>query len=322
MNIYYVYFYLRSDFTPYYVGKGKNKRAWIKGNREIKPPKDKSKIILVEQNLTDIQAFILERYYIRWFGRKDLGTGILRNMTDGGEGVDSRTARKIAQDRVKNKTHNWLKKEDGSSLGQKICQIQIEQNKHPFQKDKNGSSPGIRANLKNIENGTHPFLKKGDGNSLGKIVANERIKNGTHNFQTISFEERSKRGKDISKKLLQEGRHNLQKREDGSSVASDRVKNETHNLLNSVSCFDETGKCIQIPKEIYFSQTGPKENWKWKQISTGTVTARNKKGDCKNIPLSVYNSQTGPREDWEWIAVNSKEGKMRKNSNDTMNNIA
>jgi hypothetical protein len=87
MNIYYIYFYLRSDYTPYYVGKGKEKRAWEKGKGEIRPPKDKSKIILVEQELSELLAFILERYYIRWFGRKDNNTGILRNKTDGGEGV-------------------------------------------------------------------------------------------------------------------------------------------------------------------------------------------------------------------------------------------
>lgn len=71
MNIYYVYFYLRSKDsktakagTPYYVGKGKGKRA-TENHIWHRPPKDKSKIILVEQNLTELQAFILERYYIR-----------------------------------------------------------------------------------------------------------------------------------------------------------------------------------------------------------------------------------------------------------------
>jgi len=90
MDIYYVYFYLREDFTPYYVGKGVKNRAFRKRNSGIKPPKDKSRIIILHHNLSEVSAFTLERYYIRWFGRKDNGTGILRNRTDGGEGCSGR----------------------------------------------------------------------------------------------------------------------------------------------------------------------------------------------------------------------------------------
>ena len=86
-NRFYTYAYLREDKTPYYVGKGKGYRIYNKSKREFKPPKDKSRIIYLKQNLTEEEAFKHEIYMIAVFGRKDLGTGILHNRTNGGEGV-------------------------------------------------------------------------------------------------------------------------------------------------------------------------------------------------------------------------------------------
>ena len=84
--IYYTYAYLRQNGTPYYIGKGKGNRAYGRRYKGIKPPKDKSKILLLKQNLTEEEAFKHEVYMIAVFGRKDLGTGILHNRTNGGEG--------------------------------------------------------------------------------------------------------------------------------------------------------------------------------------------------------------------------------------------
>jgi hypothetical protein len=82
-----VYAFCRADGTFYYIGKGTKRRPYSKRSIGIKPPADKSKIIILHQDLDEKTAFEYERNLIAFYGRKDKNEGLLRNMTDGGEGV-------------------------------------------------------------------------------------------------------------------------------------------------------------------------------------------------------------------------------------------
>ena len=87
-NIYhfYIYAYIRENGSVYYIGKGKDKRAWDKHGHNVNVP-DHSRIIIMESNLSELGAFALERFYIKWYGRIDTNTGSLENKTNGGEGT-------------------------------------------------------------------------------------------------------------------------------------------------------------------------------------------------------------------------------------------
>lgn len=89
--MFYVYQYVRTDGTPYYIGKGQGNRAWSRNkNERIKRPPTDDRIIIVKNNLTENEAHTLEIELISEYGRKDLGTGILHNLTNGGEGSSGR----------------------------------------------------------------------------------------------------------------------------------------------------------------------------------------------------------------------------------------
>lgn len=104
--IYCAYAYIRSHTsetakagTPYYIGKGTIKRAFAP-HKNVTRPKDKSKIILLETNLSEIGALALERRYIEWYGRKCNNSGILLNKAEGGDGVSGFKLSKETRERM------------------------------------------------------------------------------------------------------------------------------------------------------------------------------------------------------------------------------
>lgn len=70
--------------SPYYIGKGKNRRATACHGKHIAIPK-KENIRFIQENLSEDDAFMWEVFWIAEFGRVDLDSGCLRNRTDGGE---------------------------------------------------------------------------------------------------------------------------------------------------------------------------------------------------------------------------------------------
>lgn len=87
--MYYCYAWLREDGTPYYIGKGKGNRAYVRQRKKnsARPPQDRSRILFLKKDLTEEEALKFEVYMIFLYGRKDNGTGILHNHSDGGEGT-------------------------------------------------------------------------------------------------------------------------------------------------------------------------------------------------------------------------------------------
>lgn len=145
--MFYTYAYLREDGSPYYIGKGSGKRknALHKG-RSGKvviqvPPEER--VLILKNNLTEEEAFKHEAYMIGVLGRKDLGTGILRNQSNGGEGSSGHTKseewKKAQSEFLKknNPMHNpeTLEKMRQSKIGSKQSQETINKRAETIRKN-------------------------------------------------------------------------------------------------------------------------------------------------------------------------------------------
>lgn len=162
MNIYrfYVYAYLRKDNTPYYIGKGHGQRAFDQKRKNI--PKDHSRIKILHSNLLEEDTFKLEIAYIKLFGRKDLGTGILRNLTNGGEGAVNMSPytkakiSKIAKERFSKPENNPMY---GKTHSEKTKAKMSKLNKERFSKPENNPMYGKKRPDVSERNKKYPVCK-------------------------------------------------------------------------------------------------------------------------------------------------------------------
>lgn len=206
MNEYYTYAYLRENRTPYYIGKGEGRRVYKKGRDEVKPPKDKFRIIFLKQNLTEEEAFKHEKYMIAVFGRKDLGTGILRNKTDGGEGSSGlihteETKTKISEVH-KGRTHSEETKKKMSEAHK--GRVFTEEHRKKLSEARKGKYVGEK----------HPLYSKSRSEETRRKLS-EANKGENHPFYGKSHSEETRRkqseankGKNIGKKWWNDGQIN------------------------------------------------------------------------------------------------------------------
>jgi hypothetical protein len=133
-NNYYVYVHRKkTNGDVFYVGKGKGNRAWLTTTRSLLWNRTKDKygyiVEIVQNNLQEWYAFELEKELICKYGRKDNKTGILVNMSDGGEGPSgqliSEAQRKKLSDRfteaVKEKYSDMYVGNDDPTFKTVVC---------------------------------------------------------------------------------------------------------------------------------------------------------------------------------------------------------
>ena len=109
---FYTYLYKDADGTPIYVGKGTKKRAWKHWSgdnhlgRTLRKRKEAGTILEPEiyEASNEAEAFACEVALIALYGRADLGTGTLYNLTDGGDGLTG--ASEDTRKKMSNKASN------------------------------------------------------------------------------------------------------------------------------------------------------------------------------------------------------------------------
>jgi hypothetical protein len=215
-NKYYTYAYLREDRTPYYIGKGEGNRAYKNQNRSCPVPKDRNRIIFLKKNITEEEAFKHETYLIAVLGRKDLGTGILRNLTDGGEGASGAV-------RTKEMREHLSRIRKGTKMPEEYREACRERMK----------------NFKHTDEAKNKISKANSGRKWdedsrkrGSIAQKERYTNGNNSLANLTSEQRKEAAKKSQEtnKRNKTGAYELSEEE-----RRERAKKNYHKTLGVVN---------------------------------------------------------------------------------------
>jgi hypothetical protein len=172
---FYTYAYLREDRTPYYIGKGRGRRVYDKKHTVFVPPEER--ILFLKKNLLEEEAYQHEIYMIAILGRKDLGTGILRNKTNGGDGVRgvlvTEEQRRYTSERQLGEKNHFYGKKHTPETRRKMSEAQTGEKHAMFgRKHRLESREKIGASVRGKN---HPLYQKGHSEE-SKFKMSEKAK--------------------------------------------------------------------------------------------------------------------------------------------------
>ena len=185
----YVYQHIRLDKNkPFYIGigfdnNGKYRRAYRRGRNDIWAKivnKTDYVVEIIEDNLSNEEVFEREKHWIRLFGRLNNNTGILSNLTDGGEATfgmihSDDAKRKMSEARMgKLLSDETKQKISKATKGHKYNTPEVRKKIS----DRHKQNEGFR--IRGLSQSNLEHLKRVNENSKGKPTWNKGI-SGVYN---------------------------------------------------------------------------------------------------------------------------------------------